>query len=77
MSTWSLIGGVVYLAPGDWSPIGVQHDTYASHASPRTPSVCFLWAVPVYGNLSRVTNRVRQILLLPRKSALDSTSQFG
>jgi hypothetical protein len=35
-----------------------QHDMYASHASSRTPSVRFLWAVPVRGNLSRVVNRV-------------------
>jgi hypothetical protein len=27
-----------------------QHDMYASHTSPRTPSVRFLWAVPVSGN---------------------------
>jgi hypothetical protein len=37
-----------------------QHDTYASHTSPHTPDVRFLWAVPVRGNLSRVINRVRQ-----------------
>jgi hypothetical protein len=29
-----------------------QHDTYASHASPRTPGVRFLQVVPVRGNLS-------------------------
>jgi hypothetical protein len=29
------------------------HDTYASHASPRTPLIRFLRAVPVRGNLSR------------------------
>jgi hypothetical protein len=52
-----------------------QHDTYASHASPRTPSVRFLQAVPVRGNLLWVIDRVRRILLLPRKSAPDSTSQ--
>jgi hypothetical protein len=52
-----------------------QHDTYASHASPRTPGVCFLWAVPVRGNLSWIIDRVGRILLLPRKSAPDSTSQ--
>jgi hypothetical protein len=52
-----------------------QHDTYASHASPRTPNVCFLQAVPVRGNLLWVIDRVRRILLLPRKSAPDSTSQ--
>jgi hypothetical protein len=27
-----------------------QHDTYASNATPRTPGVRFLWAVPVRGN---------------------------
>jgi hypothetical protein len=30
----------------------IQHDTYASHVSPRTPDVCFLRAVPIRGNLS-------------------------
>jgi hypothetical protein len=54
-----------------------QYDTYASHASPRTPNVRFLRAVPVCDNLSRVTDRVGRILLLPRKSAPDSTSQLG
>jgi hypothetical protein len=29
-----------------------QHDTYASHTSPRTPDVRFLQAVPVRGNIS-------------------------
>jgi hypothetical protein len=38
-----------------------QHDTYASHASPRTPGVRFLRAVPVCGNLSRVIDRFEQI----------------
>jgi hypothetical protein len=37
-----------------------QHVTYASHASPRTPGVRFLWAVPVRGNLSWVIDRVEQ-----------------
>jgi hypothetical protein len=37
-----------------------QHNTYASHASPRTPGVCFLWVVPVRGNLSQVIDRVEQ-----------------
>jgi hypothetical protein len=54
-----------------------QHNTYAFHASPCTPSVCFLRAVPVRDNLSQVTDRVRWILLLLRKSAPDSTSQLG
>jgi hypothetical protein len=34
-----------------------QYDTYASHASPRTPSICFLRAVPKRGNLPRATDR--------------------
>jgi hypothetical protein len=54
-----------------------QHDTYASRASPRTPSVCFLWAVPVHDNLLWVTDRVGRILQLSRKSAPNSTSQPG
>jgi hypothetical protein len=37
-----------------------QHDMYASHVSPRTSDVHFLRAVPVRGNRSRVTDRVRQ-----------------
>jgi hypothetical protein len=37
-----------------------QHAIYASHASPRTPDVRFLRAVPVCGNLSRVIDRVEQ-----------------
>jgi hypothetical protein len=37
-----------------------QHDMYASHVSPRTPSVHFLRAVLVRGNLSRVVDRVEQ-----------------
>jgi hypothetical protein len=44
-----------------------QHDTYASHASPHTPSVCFLWAVPVRDNLWRGADRFGQIPLLLRK----------
>jgi hypothetical protein len=44
-----------------------QHDTYASHASPRMPDVHFLRAVPVRGNLSRDVDRFGQILLLSRK----------
>jgi hypothetical protein len=54
-----------------------QHDTYAFHASPRTPGVRFLWAVPVRGNFLWVTDRVGRALLLPRKSDPDSTSQTG
>jgi hypothetical protein len=37
-----------------------QHVTYVSHASPHTPGVCFLRAVPIHGNLSRVIDRVEQ-----------------
>jgi hypothetical protein len=37
-----------------------QHDTYASHTSPRTSGVRFLRAVPVCGNLPRATDRVGQ-----------------
>jgi hypothetical protein len=54
-----------------------QHDTYAFHASPRTLGVCFLRVVPVCDNLLRVIERVGRILLLPRKSAPDSTSQLS
>jgi hypothetical protein len=52
-----------------------QHATYAFHASPRMSDVRFLRAIPVHGNLSRVTDRVGRILLLLRKSAPNSTSQ--
>jgi hypothetical protein len=37
-----------------------QHATYASHASPRTPGVRLLRAVPVRGNLSWVIDKVEQ-----------------
>jgi hypothetical protein len=37
-----------------------QNTTYASHASPHMPGICFLWVVPVLGNLSRVIDRVEQ-----------------
>jgi hypothetical protein len=37
-----------------------QHDTYASHASPRMPGLGFLQADPIRGNLSRVTDKVEQ-----------------
>jgi hypothetical protein len=45
------------------------HDMYASHASPRTPLVRFLRAVPVRGNLSLAINSVGWTLLLLRKRA--------
>jgi hypothetical protein len=37
-----------------------QHDTYAFHASARTPGVRFLRVVPIHGNLSWVIDRVKQ-----------------
>jgi hypothetical protein len=37
-----------------------QHDTYASHASPRMPGIRVLWVVPVRGNFSRVIDKVEQ-----------------
>jgi hypothetical protein len=37
-----------------------QHNTYASHASPRTLSVHLLRVIPIHGNLSWVVNRVGQ-----------------
>jgi hypothetical protein len=49
-----------------------QHDMYASHASPRTPRVRFLWAVQVHGNLSRTHQRVGQILYSRETSAPDT-----
>jgi hypothetical protein len=36
-----------------------QHATYASHFSPRTPSVRFLWAVPVCDNLSLAPTKLK------------------
>jgi hypothetical protein len=42
------------------------HDTYASHASPRTPLICFLRVVHVRGNLSLAINSVGRTLLLLR-----------
>jgi hypothetical protein len=50
-----------------------QHNTYTSHASPRTPDVRFLRVVPVRGNLSQVTYNVGWTLLLLRKRAPDTT----
>jgi hypothetical protein len=49
-----------------------QHDTYASHASPRMPSIRFLRAVAERGNLSRDADRFGQIPLLPKKRAPDT-----
>jgi hypothetical protein len=49
-----------------------QHDTYASHASPRTLDVRFLWAVPVRGNLLRSHQQQWTDPLLLRKRAPDT-----
>jgi hypothetical protein len=49
-----------------------QHDTYASHASPRTSGVSFLRAIPVRGNLSRSHQQRWTKSLLPRKKAPDT-----
>jgi hypothetical protein len=49
-----------------------QHDTYASHASPRTLGLCFLRAVPIRDNHSWVVNRFGWIPLLLRKRAPDT-----
>jgi hypothetical protein len=54
-----------------------QHDMYASHASPHTPSVCFLRVVPVLDNLSQATNSIGRTLPLPRKRAPDTTPSPG
>jgi hypothetical protein len=54
-----------------------QHDTYASHASPRTPDVRFLWVVPVRGNISQATNSIGRTLLLSRKRASDTTPSLA
>jgi hypothetical protein len=37
-----------------------QHATYASHFSPRTPGVRFLWAVPIRDNLSLAPTKLKQ-----------------
>jgi hypothetical protein len=37
-----------------------QHATYASHSSPRTLGVRFLWAVPVCDNLSLAPTKSKQ-----------------
>jgi hypothetical protein len=44
-----------------------QHVTYASHSSPRTPSVRFLWAVPIRDNLSLTPTKSKQAST-PRRS---------
>jgi hypothetical protein len=49
-----------------------QHDTYASHASPRTPGVRFLWAVPVCDNLSYSHPQIWTDPLDPRRRAPDT-----
>jgi hypothetical protein len=53
------------------------HDTYASHGSPRTPRIRFLWVVHVRGNLSQAINSIERTLLLPRKRAPDITPQLS
>jgi hypothetical protein len=50
-----------------------QHDTYASHTCQCTPSVHFLRAVPVYGNLSWVTDKDGQSHC-PREKGLPTQS---
>jgi hypothetical protein len=37
-----------------------QHATYASHSSPHTPGVRFLWAVPIRDNLSLAPTKSKQ-----------------
>jgi hypothetical protein len=49
-----------------------QHDTYASHASPRTPGVRFLRAVPVRDNLSYNHWQIWTDPLHPRRRAPDT-----
>jgi hypothetical protein len=49
----------------------VTHDTYAFLASPRTPLVRFLQAVPGRGNLSLVINNVGQSHYSQEKEILD------
>jgi hypothetical protein len=46
-----------------------QHDTYACHASSRTPGLRFLWVVPVRGNLSYSRQQIWTDLLHPRRRA--------
>jgi hypothetical protein len=38
-----------------------QHATYASHSSPRTLDVRFLWVVPVRDNLSLAPTKSKQV----------------
>jgi hypothetical protein len=54
-----------------------QYDTYASHSSPHTPSIRFMWVVPVRGNVSQATNSVGQTLLLLRKKGSRHNPQPG
>jgi hypothetical protein len=49
-----------------------QHDTYASHASPRTSGVRFLRAVPVRGKLSYSRQQIWTDPLHPRRRAPDT-----
>jgi hypothetical protein len=54
-----------------------QHDTYASHASPHTPDIRFLRAVPVHDNLLQAINNVGWTLLLLRKKGFRHNPQPG
>jgi hypothetical protein len=54
-----------------------QHNTYASHASPRMSGVRFLWVVLVCGNLSQVIISVGRTLLPSRKRAPDTTPSLA
>jgi hypothetical protein len=54
-----------------------QHDTYASHANSRTPSVRFLRGSPHTWQPFASRQQGWTNALLPRKSAPDSTSQPG
>jgi hypothetical protein len=52
-----------------------QHATYASHSSPCTPGVRFLWAVPVRDNLSLAPTKSKHTPT-PERS-LDNQRQTG
>jgi hypothetical protein len=51
-----------------------QHDTYASHTSPRTLGVCFLRAVLVRGNIPRATDIVEQSHCFREKGLLTQST---
>jgi hypothetical protein len=50
-----------------------QHAKYASHSSPRTPGIHFLWVVPIRDNLSLAPTKSKQTPT-PRRS-LDNQRQ--